>query len=735
MLQRSAEGLVAFGSFRLDRRTGELCRVDGERFSPVPLGRRALDVLGALIDGDGRLVTKQEIMDAAWPNLTVEDSNLTVQISGLRRALDGGAEPSCIQTVPGRGYRFALPVSAVTDEAAPQVASIGANCANTDAGERGVGPGGRRALLWGGGAFAAVVAGGAIARFGSPLWRSHASPARMSAAVLPFAVEGDDPLLARFAEAVTETLIADLPNPWSLGYFSPSLIPPRNIMLAAAARSSDPRVFGTTLNVRYVLSGVVRGNGGTVQANAEVTVAETGVLIWSRQYEDAREAALDDPTIMARWIRPDAVFAMIWDEAARSLRERPHGMDELDLMLQAKAWEKKMPDLERFERARFFYERVLELNPRAANALGALAEILLGQRHFTDVPAGGYRAIERLIERGEAVEPDAPDVMMGRALLLFATERWAEAAAAYERLLAQYPIANGPESMIAHCYERLGRAEESEVLLKRALRKLPRNSWFWKGFADCSLCMMLQGRFQEAIDWSLRSLAIDPETTGRPLARLHLTIASAQALLGHLEEAHRSTVEAARAWPYVTVRGFWTGTFGSDRFAQQISRILDGLRLAGLRDHAPEDEDFGIAPDSGLSAGEFGKTPLTIAGARTIGTAELTALHAKGPVSVIDVSAPGRSIPGATGLAGAGSGGTFQDNLQPRVETVVARLTSGDKTARVVAMGWNPEHQASANLARRLVAANYTRVLWYRGGQESWQAAGNPVENILPSDW
>ena len=252
--------------------------------------------------------------------------------------------------------------------------------------------------------------------------------------------------------------------------------------------------------------------------------------------------------------------------------------------------------------------------------------------------------------------------MYARGLLLFVTERWAEAAAAFERQLIQSPIAIGPESTIAYCYERLGRAEESEVLLKRAARKLPRNPWYARYYMDCSLCMMLLGRFEEAIDWALRSLAMNPENAGKPLARLHLTIASAEGRLGRLEEARRSTADAARARPYVTVRGFWTGTFGSDRFARQIARVMDGLRLAGLRDHVPEDEDFGVAPDGGLAAGEFGKTPLALAGARTIGTAELADLHAEGAVSVIDVSAPGRSIPAATGLAGAGAGGTFRDD-------------------------------------------------------------------------
>ncbi|MBN9562722.1 MAG: winged helix-turn-helix domain-containing protein [Alphaproteobacteria bacterium] len=728
---------MAFGTFRLNRRTGELCRLDGDLSTPVPLGRRALDVLGALTDGGGYLVTKQEIMDAVWPNLTVEENNLTVQISALRRALDGGTEPSCIQTVPGYGYRFALPISVTADEAVPEVESAGAECASSDVRERSPSSGGRRTLLlWGGGAFAAVAVVGGAARLASALWKPRPAPARMSVAVLPFAIEGNDPQLARFADGVAETLMADLPNPYSLGYFSPSLIPPRNIMRAAAATTSDPRVFGTALNVRYVLSGVVRGNGDTVQANAEVTVAETGVLIWSKQFEDAREAALGDPTVMARWIRPEAVPAMISDEAARSLRERPHGMDEMDLVLQAKTWEQKVLSPERAERTRFFYERALELNPRSANTLGNLATTLLVQSYLTGAPPpGGYRAVERLIERGEALQPDAVGVMYSRAALLWFTERWAEAATAFARMLTQYPIANGPESMIAQCYERLGRTEESAVLLRRAARRLPRNSWSSKYLMECSLCMMLLGRFEEAIDWALRSIAMNRENAGKPLARLHLTMASAQALLGRPEEARRSTAEATRAWPYVTVRGYWTGTFGSPRFAEQILRILEGLRLAGLRDHVPEDEDFRVAPNDELAASEFGRTPLAIPGARTIGTTELAAMHAKGPLSVLDVSAPGRSIPGATGLAGAGSGGTFQDKLQPRVEAAVAQRTGGDKAAHVVVTGWNPEHQASANLARRLVAANYTRVLWYRGGQESWQVAGNPVENILPSDW
>src|SRR5215472_847698 len=101
-----------FEVFRLDRRG--LFRGD-ERgvFVPVAIGSRAFEVLRVLIAAHGDLVSKDEIMAAVWPGTVVEDNNLTVQIAALRRILDRGrADGSCIQTVAGRGYRFA-------DEATP----------------------------------------------------------------------------------------------------------------------------------------------------------------------------------------------------------------------------------------------------------------------------------------------------------------------------------------------------------------------------------------------------------------------------------------------------------------------------------------------------------------------------------------------------------------------------------------------------------------------------------------
>jgi DNA-binding winged helix-turn-helix (wHTH) protein len=105
--------IFLFEGFRLDRAGGCLFRTNGSGVTePVALGSRALALLGLLVERQGQLVTKDEIFADVWSGMAVEEANLTVQISALRRILDRDREHgSCIQTLPGRGYRFAAPVT------------------------------------------------------------------------------------------------------------------------------------------------------------------------------------------------------------------------------------------------------------------------------------------------------------------------------------------------------------------------------------------------------------------------------------------------------------------------------------------------------------------------------------------------------------------------------------------------------------------------------------------------
>jgi predicted ATPase/DNA-binding winged helix-turn-helix (wHTH) protein len=111
MLSRlDGEPVFSFGPFRLYVKQRLL--LEGER--PVRLGSRAFDVLIALVEGAGTLITKDELMARIWPNAVVEPANLTVHVAALRRALsDGRGGNHFLVNVHGRGYRFVAPVSYV----------------------------------------------------------------------------------------------------------------------------------------------------------------------------------------------------------------------------------------------------------------------------------------------------------------------------------------------------------------------------------------------------------------------------------------------------------------------------------------------------------------------------------------------------------------------------------------------------------------------------------------------
>ena len=88
----------------MDLSGGGLFRRDHNgAFAPVAVGSRDLDILGVLVAKAGEIVAKEELVVAVWPSTVVEDSNLTVQISALRRLLDcARTNGSCVQTVSGR---------------------------------------------------------------------------------------------------------------------------------------------------------------------------------------------------------------------------------------------------------------------------------------------------------------------------------------------------------------------------------------------------------------------------------------------------------------------------------------------------------------------------------------------------------------------------------------------------------------------------------------------------------
>ncbi|HAO41109.1 MAG TPA: hypothetical protein DCR53_11160, partial [Afipia sp.] len=111
-LDQKQERTFFFGPFRLS--ASKRLLFEGDR--PVRLGSRAIEILIALVERAGELVSKSELVAIVWPDTTVVEANLTVHVAALRRALgDGEAANQYIINSPGRGYRFVAPIRLVDD--------------------------------------------------------------------------------------------------------------------------------------------------------------------------------------------------------------------------------------------------------------------------------------------------------------------------------------------------------------------------------------------------------------------------------------------------------------------------------------------------------------------------------------------------------------------------------------------------------------------------------------------
>jgi len=119
---RPASAVQRFGNAELDRAAQEL-RIDGKR---APLGPRAIALLAMLIDERARPVSKHELLDTVWRGVIVEENNLQVQVSTLRRLLS----PQAIATIPGRGYRFMLALEGDVAERLPEADTLPALALN-----------------------------------------------------------------------------------------------------------------------------------------------------------------------------------------------------------------------------------------------------------------------------------------------------------------------------------------------------------------------------------------------------------------------------------------------------------------------------------------------------------------------------------------------------------------------------------------------------------------------------
>jgi TolB-like protein/tetratricopeptide (TPR) repeat protein len=526
-----------FTDFRLDRAGGGLFRRDEQgAFAPVTIGSRALDLLVALIERRGDVLSKEEIMAAVWPKTTVEEANLFAQISALRAVLDKEQSgQSCIQTVIGRGYRFIAPVT--------QCAGLGSTAAEAlEPTHRGV------------------------ANHGDT------GPPRLSIVVLPFANIGGDASRDYFADGVTESLTTDLSR------ISGAFVIGRGTAFSYKGKSPDLKQIGRELNVRYVLEGSVQRAGNRMRVNVQLIEAETGAHLWADRFDKPIADLFDmQDEIVARLA--NQLRAELIDVEARRAAQAPNP-DSMDLVFQGHAAFNRgfSPDL--LAKARDFFARALELDPGNVEGLVGVGrvDLLVASLFMTDDSPALWAAAEANLTKALTLAPNHAFAHRMIGALLCETYRAERGIEELDRSLAI-----DPNMATAHVYKGagkiyIGRAEETETHVQEALRLSPRDTFawhwlFWAGYAKCFL-----GEHEAAVEKLRKSI-----DANRNNSWVSFYLAVGLAHLGRLGEA-RSEVKAGLAGhPRFTIKRFRAAASSDNAvYLAQRERIIEGMRLAGV---------------------------------------------------------------------------------------------------------------------------------------------------------
>lgn len=268
---------LAFGGFRLELARQRLVGPDG---ATRALSGRAFDVLAYLIAHREHVVSKDELMKAAWPCSIVEENNLNQAISAARRALgDSREEPRFILTVAGRGYRFIADIEQPGEPVPDAPARVTAAPATTL--EPAVAPqarpaASRRLLLLGLGAATAAVAGGVW----WSLRRRPASPGPKSIAVLPFRPLLPETRNSAMELGVTELLVNRLSRLPGVA------VAPLSSVMRFGAPDVDPIEAGRKLGVEAVVDGHVQVHDGRIRLTARLIAVSNGEALWANSFTE-----------------------------------------------------------------------------------------------------------------------------------------------------------------------------------------------------------------------------------------------------------------------------------------------------------------------------------------------------------------------------------------------------------------------------------------------------------------
>jgi TolB-like protein/DNA-binding winged helix-turn-helix (wHTH) protein/Flp pilus assembly protein TadD len=530
---------VRFGVFELDARTGELRR-SGRR---VALQPQPLEILRALIERPGEVVTREELRRRLWSNGAYVDfdRSLNKAIVKLRDALGDDADsPRYIETLPRHGYRFIpLPqVHAQVDAAPPTQGASTAGMAQPEgpaspqlspaprmqsAGTR---HGWRWAALgltllalpaWLIGSWFRVAAPSHSGRPANvaPTSAIAFAPPPHSIAVLPFVNISGDKEQEYFSDGLTEELLNSLAHIDGL---------------QVAARTSsfsfrehpDIADVAHKLNVATVLEGSVRRSGHTMRITAQLNNAVTGFHLWSQTYDRDISDVLKLQTEIATAVASALKVTLLGDEAARIELGGTRNPAAFDAFLRASKAYISRRDVTGIPTAIAAYTEAIRLDPNFALAYAGLSEALSQYTQELTTGAAAREGLARAEADARHAIALAPELAQAHLALGYVFEGrldFERASQEYERARALAPGSAKVLAMSGHFAAQMGKTTEALATLRYAamLDPLARD-----GHLPLAGALYLARRYEEAVAAFTETIQLIPDYkysyTGRGLA-------------------------------------------------------------------------------------------------------------------------------------------------------------------------------------------------------------------------
>jgi tetratricopeptide (TPR) repeat protein len=460
--------------------------------------------------------------------------------------------------------------------------------------------------------------------------------------------------------------------------------------------------------------------------------------LWASAFDTDRSNLDTAREAIVRHLSAVLGFTLVQIEGARSLHERPHNPDAVDLFLRARSRLDRDDSLEGLQAARALLEQAVAAQPDFSDALAQLGLVLLREIGDYDEDAQEWHDHARavtVIAEAMAIAPQAPLVITARGKLAQEDDKCDQAIPSFRLALSLDPDETEAQDGLARCQYNLGQLSDTIATLLATIRidpAAPQNALRQSMIGRSELML---GKRAEALTWLQRAKSFGADITAPPPAldwqeynTLYLIAAWWQS--GDQALARNAYADYARTAPNRTA---WRlASYDTRALAALPGRaaFFSSLIAAGMPRFANENADFGVQPANfPKDADDFAPTPLILKGGERIGTARVQTLFAAHtPMRLLDVGRGVAMPEGAILVWPVGIWGDPDAMLQHSA-SIGASPGKAALDQTIVIMGDGIFGATSYDAAEQLIASGYRHILWYRGGEEAWAAAGLPAQD------